>query len=194
MGAGTDALSGISVVDFSSTFAGAVATQLLADFGARVVLVEPPGGTVLRGQPAWPAWGRGKESAVLDLKDPDGRAAARRLAAGADVVVETWRPGVAERLGLGDGALRAANPGLVYASVTAFGREGPYAHLPGYEGLVMAKAGAFDAYGGMTLRPGPAYVTVPYCSYAASQLVLHGVLAALLERDESGYGQRVEVS
>jgi hypothetical protein len=87
VGAGTDALSGISVVDFSSTFAGALTTQLLADYGAHVVLVEPPGGTVLRGQPAWPAWGRGKDSVVLDLTGAAGRAAARRLAEGADVVV-----------------------------------------------------------------------------------------------------------
>jgi crotonobetainyl-CoA:carnitine CoA-transferase CaiB-like acyl-CoA transferase len=191
---GTAALSGVSVVDFSATFAGALATQLLADYGAHVVLVEPPGGSVLREQPAWPAWGRGKDSVELDLARRGGRAAARRLAAAADVVVVTWRPGVAERLGLGHARLSAANPGLVFASVTAFGREGPYAHLPGYEGLVMAKAGAFDAYGGMTTRRGPAYVTVPYCSYAASQLVLHGVLAALLERGTSGRGQRVEVS
>ena len=189
-----EALSGISVVDFSSTFAGAVATQLLADYGARVVLVEPPGGTVLRSQPAWPAWGRGKESVVLDLKSAAGRSSAQRLCASADVVVETWRPGVAERLGVGDADVRAANPGVVYGSVTAFGRDGPYAHLPGYEAVVMAKAGALDAYGGITTRRGPAYVTVPYCSYAASQLLLHGVLAALYERDRSGAGQRIDVS
>ncbi|HVM64459.1 MAG TPA: CoA transferase, partial [Acidimicrobiales bacterium] len=194
MGAGSAALAGLTVVDFSATFAGALATQLLADCGAEVVLVEPPGGSVLRGQPAWPAWGRGKQSVVLDLARPQGRAAARGLAASADVVVETWRPGVAERLGLGHETLSAANPGLVYASVTGFGRDGPLAHLPGYEGVVMAKAGAFDAYGGMTTRPGPAFVTVPYCSYAASQLLLHGVLAALLERETSGWGQRVDVS
>jgi crotonobetainyl-CoA:carnitine CoA-transferase CaiB-like acyl-CoA transferase len=187
-------LAGLTVVDFSATFAGALATQLLADHGAQVVLIEPPGGSALRRQPAWPAWGRGKESVVLDLADARARSAAHGLAASADVVVETWRPGVAERLGLGYDALSPANPGLVYASVTAFGREGPHAHLPGYEGVVMAKAGAFDAYGGMTARPGPAFVTVPYCSYAASQLLLHGVLAALLERAGSGCGQRVDVS
>jgi crotonobetainyl-CoA:carnitine CoA-transferase CaiB-like acyl-CoA transferase len=194
VGAGSAALAGLTVVDFSATFAGALATQLLADYGAEVVLVEPPGGSVLRAQPAWPAWGRGKESVVLDLAGPQGRSAAHGLAAAADVVVETWRPGVAERLGLGHAALSAANPRLVYASVTAFGRHGPLAHLPGYEGVVMAKAGAFDAYGGMTARRGPAFVTVPYCSYAASQLLLHGVLSALLERETSGWGQRVDVS
>jgi len=189
-----EALSGISVVDFSATFAGALATQLLADFGATVVLVEPPGGCVLRSQAAWPAWGRGKQSMVLDLASPGGRAAARQLAEAADVVIETWRPGVAERLGVGYDDLRAHNPGLVYGSVTAFGRDGPYAHLPGYEAVVMAKAGALDAYGGMTARDGPAFVTAPYCGFAASQLLLHGVLAALLERGASGAGQRVEVS
>jgi crotonobetainyl-CoA:carnitine CoA-transferase CaiB-like acyl-CoA transferase len=188
------ALAGISVVDLSDTLAGALATQLLADFGADVVLVEPPRGATMRGQPAWPAWGRGKRSAVLDLKQPGDLAAARRLAAHADVVVETWRPGVAERLGLGFADLEATNPRLIYGSVTAFGRDGPYAQLPGYEGVVMAKVGAFDASRGLTTRPGPAFVSAPYCSFSASQLLLHGVLAALFERETGGRGQRVDVT
>jgi crotonobetainyl-CoA:carnitine CoA-transferase CaiB-like acyl-CoA transferase len=190
----TAALAGISVVDLSDTLAGAQATQLLADFGADVVLVEPPGGATLRRQPAWPAWGRGKRSAILDLKTPDDIAVARRLAADADVVVETWRPGVAERLGLGYAELEATNTRLIYASVTAFGRDGPYAQLPGYEGAVMAKVGAFDAFRGMTTRPGPAFVSAPYCSFSASQLLLHGVLGALFEREAGGRGQRVDVT
>jgi len=188
------ALGGISVVDFTDTFAGAVATQLLADFGADVVLVEPPGGCRLRAQPAWPAWGRGKRSAVLDLRDRTQREAAVALAAGADVVVETWRPGVAERLGLDYERLAALNTRLVHASITAFGRHGPYAGIPGYEALVMAKAGALDSWGGMTTRPGPAFVSTPFCSWGASQVLLHGVLAALFEREASGCGQQVETS
>ena len=188
------ALGGISVVDFSETFAGAVATQLLADFGADVVVVEPPRGSRLRRQPAWPAWGRGKRSAVLDLHDPAQRGAAQGLAGGADVVIETWRPGVAERLGLSYDALAAVNPRLVHASITAFGRDGPLAGIPGYEALVMAKAGGLDSWGGMTPRPGPAFVSTPFCSWGASQVLLHGVLAALFERETSGCGQRVETS
>src|SRR5262250_1683464 len=108
-------LSGLRVVDFTSTTVGAHVTQTLADFGAEVVLVEPPGGSPLRRQPAWPFWGRGKRSVVLDLKEPGDVETARRLAAGADVVVETWRPGVAERLGLGFDELSAVNPKLIFA-------------------------------------------------------------------------------
>ena len=94
------ALDGLRAVDFSNTLTGAHISQLLADFGADVVLVEPPGGNQLRAQPAWPFWARGKRSVVLDLKNDDDASAAHALATQADVVVETWRPGVAERLGL----------------------------------------------------------------------------------------------
>src|SRR5207253_758845 len=144
--------------DLSTTTTGAHIGQVLADFGAEVVGVEPPGGSALRHLPAWPFWGRGKRSAVLDLGDPDGVAAARALAHDADVVVETWRPGVAERLGLGWDDLSAANPRLVHASVTGFGRDNPWSHLKGYEPVVMAKIGGLDAFSGLTDRPGPAYV------------------------------------
>src|SRR4051794_39146314 len=121
----TSALDGIVVVDTSASMAGSVASGFLADFGARVLLVEPPGGSPLRGQPAWPFWGRGKESVVLDLASAGGRDELADLGRAADVLIETWRPGVAERLGVGDDDLRPANPGLVYASVTGFGRGNP---------------------------------------------------------------------
>src|SRR5262245_47672253 len=112
------ALDGLKVVDLSTTLAGAHASQLFADLGAEVVMVEPTGGTPLRSQPAFPFWGRGKRSIVLDLKDPDDLAVARRLVHDADVVIETWRPGVAERLGLGYDDVKVANPALVYGSIT----------------------------------------------------------------------------
>src|ERR1700738_5418987 len=100
------ALDGLMVVDLSTTLSGAHASQLLADFGAEVVMVEPTGGSPLRSQPAFPFWARGKKSIALDLKEPDDNRVACRLAQQADVVIETWRPGVAERLGLGDDTLR----------------------------------------------------------------------------------------
>ena len=95
-------LEGLSVVDLTATLTGAHISQTLADFGADVVQVEPRSGSPLRRQPAWPFWARGKRSVVLDLAAADDRRVAQDLAARADVVVETWRPGVAERLGLGD--------------------------------------------------------------------------------------------
>ena len=187
-------LAGLRVLDFSTTAAGAQASQPLADFGAEVVHVEPPGGSQLRAQPGYPFLARGKKSIVLDLHAEGDRAVAAAMASGADVVIETFRPGVMERLGLGYEDLRAANPGLVFGSVTGFGRTGPYAAAKGYEALVMARIGALSASGGMVTRPGPAHVSVPYGSYGASQLLLTGILAALHERRSSGLGQRVDTS
>ena len=138
--------------------------------------------------------GRGKKSMVLDLHDPDDAALARAMALGADVVIETFRPGVMERLGLGYEELSAANPRLVYGSVTGFGRKGPYADAKGYEALVMARVGALWASQAMVSREGPAHVSVPYCSYGASQQLLTGICAALHERERSGRGQRVDAT
>ena len=145
----TGPLAGLRVLDFSTSAAGAQASQPLADFGAEVVQVEPPGGSPLREQPGYPFLARGKQSIVLDLQAEADRAVARTMASGADVVIEAFRPGVMERLGLGYEDLSAANPGLVFGSVTGFGRTGPYAAAKGYEALVLARIGALSASGGM---------------------------------------------
>ncbi|HLY83505.1 MAG TPA: CoA transferase, partial [Acidimicrobiales bacterium] len=189
----TAALGGLLVVDLASTLPGAHASQLFSDFGAEVVVVEPPGGSPLRSQPAAPFWFRGKKSIELDLKDASDREVARTLALNADVVIEAWRPGVAERLGLGYDDLAPENPGLVYGSVTGFGRAGPFAHLKGYEGVVMAKIGAFGPLR-LSDRDGPSFCTTPAASFSASQTLLHGLLAALYERETTGVGQRVETT
>jgi crotonobetainyl-CoA:carnitine CoA-transferase CaiB-like acyl-CoA transferase len=187
-------LAGLRVLDFSSSPAGAQASQTLADFGAEVAHVEPPGGSPVRAMPGYPFIARGKKSIVLDLGADDDLAVARSLAGGADIVIETFRPGVMERFGLGYDNLRTENPGLIFGSVTGFGRTGPYAAAKGYEALVLARIGALSASGGMVTRTGPAHVSVPFCSYGASQLLLTGILAALHERKLSGAGQRVDTS
>lgn len=189
-----DLLGGLRVVDFSTTLAGVQSSQLFADFGADVTHVEPPGGSWLQAQPAYPFWMRSQKAVPLDLKVADGIAAARALVRDADVVIETWRPGVAERLGLGYEELAAENPALVYGSVTGFGRDNPLSYLKGYEGVVMAKFGAYKALAGMAPRPGPAFASVPYCSYPAAQLLSQGLLAALFVRERTGRGQRVDTS
>jgi crotonobetainyl-CoA:carnitine CoA-transferase CaiB-like acyl-CoA transferase len=187
-------LAGLRVLDLSNSVAGAQASQTLADFGAEVVYVEPLGGSSLRDLPSFPMIGRGKKSMVLDLHDDGDAALAREMASGADVLIETFRPGVMERLGLGYEELSAANPRLVYGSVTGFGRTGPYANVKGYEALVMARVGALWASQAMVSREGPAHVSVPYCSYGASQQLLTGICAALHERQRSGLGQRVDAT
>jgi crotonobetainyl-CoA:carnitine CoA-transferase CaiB-like acyl-CoA transferase len=188
------ALGGLTVVDLSWGIAGALASLLLADFGAEVIRVEPPEGDVLRTHPAFPLWGRGKQSVVLDLRTDGGRRDARRLAERADILLVSFRPGAAERLGLGYAELAAANPGLIYTSITGFGTRGPYAPLQGYEGIVVAKMGGMAHVAGMAPRPGPAFTAAPYGSFGAAQLALMGTLAALYVRERTGRGQRVETS
>ncbi len=195
------ALDGVVVADFSRVLAGPYATMLLADLGAEVVKVERPGsGDDTR---AWgPPWrgeqstyfasvNRNKESVVLDLADAEGRAQAFALAARADVLVENFKPGAFDRLGLGYDALQAANPGLVYCSITGFGTTGG-ADLPGYDLLVQAVGGLMSITGASPEEPvkvGVALVDVITGLHATV-----GILAALHERARSGVGQRVEVN
>jgi crotonobetainyl-CoA:carnitine CoA-transferase CaiB-like acyl-CoA transferase len=173
---------------------GAQVGQFLADFGAEVVAVEPPTGSPLRHQAAFPLWGRGKHSVVLDVHQDADLSALVDLVVGADVLVEALGPGAAERLGIDYEAVAARNPGLIHASITGFGTEGPLAGIKGYEALVMAKIGGLSGFRGMLSRPGPAFAATPYASWSATQATLHGILAALYEREGSGRGQRTETS
>src|SRR5581483_3768389 len=130
-------LDGIRVIDFGQYIAGPLTAMLLADHGADVVRVDPPSG------PAWdtPAnatWNRGQRSIVLDLKDEGDRAAAEALVASADVVVEGFRPGVMDRLGLGPMSALATNPRLIYCSIPGFATDDPRAGTPGWEGVIGA--------------------------------------------------------
>ncbi|SHN39861.1 CaiB/BaiF CoA-transferase family protein [Cryptosporangium aurantiacum] len=188
----TGPLTGVRVVDLSTTAPGGQATQFLAEAGADVVLVEPPGGSPLRSLAAWPAMSGGKRSVVLDLQNEAGRADLDRLLADADVCVTTMRPRSLERLGLTGDRLTSLNPRLVSCAITGFGTSGPWAALPGYEALVMAKLGMFHSKARMIERPGPAFVSVPYASWGAAQTAVHGILAALLDRESTGLGQHVE--
>ncbi|MFB7513465.1 CaiB/BaiF CoA transferase family protein [Streptomyces sp. NPDC056144] len=195
------ALSGIVVADFGRVLAGPYMTMLLADLGADVIKIERPGsGDDTR------AWGppfaggeaayflgvnRNKRSVTLDLTDPEDLATARAIVDRADVLVENFRPGTMEKLGLGYEDVRAGNPGLVYCSVTGFGTaEG--AHLPGYDLLVQAMGGLMSVTGepeGPGTKAGVALVDVITGLHAGL-----GVLAALRHRERTGEGQRVEVS
>ena len=189
-----DALSGLKVIDLSPTRLGAQVTQVLADYGADVVWVEPPGGAGLRTTPGFPFLGRGKRSVVFDLALGADVEQLLDLVHRADVLVETFRPGVADRLGLGYETLWTRNPRLVYASISGWGRSGPYASAPGYEGLVQAKLGVFHEFRNMHDAARPPFVSVPWCTFAASHVALHGILAALFERERSGEGQHVSTS
>jgi crotonobetainyl-CoA:carnitine CoA-transferase CaiB-like acyl-CoA transferase len=187
-------LQGLRVVDLTSSWSTALATVFLADNGAEVVMVEPPAGCALRSRPAFAYLARGKQSLAVDLTDPGSVDRLAPLLDRADVVFEGFRPGVAERLGVGYERVATANPGVVYASINGWGRLGPFAAHKGYEHLVMAKLGLFNTFRKISRRPGPSFVSVPYCSVGAAHAALHGTLAALYERESSGRGQRVDTS
>jgi crotonobetainyl-CoA:carnitine CoA-transferase CaiB-like acyl-CoA transferase len=184
---------GLTVVDLSTTVASAFTTLLFADLGADVISIERPGGSRVRDLAAWPFWLRGKRSIALDLDDDGDRAVARRLAAGADVAVEAWGPGVAERLGVGEPQLREANPSLVYTSISGFGHNNRYSHLRAYEAVVMAKTGSM--YGNTAVhRSGPVMINPLGATVSGCLLAMQGTLIALHERFSSGVGQRVDAT
>ena len=195
------ALDGVVIADFSRVLAGPYATMLLADLGAEVVKIERPGtGDDTR---AWgPPWrgeqstyfgsvNRNKGSVVVDLSTDSGRQLAREMATQADVLVENFKPGAFERLGLGYDELAAANPGLVYCSITGFGTEGG-AELPGYDLLVQAVGGLMSVTG--MSEDEPTKVGVALVDVITGLHATVGILAALHERSSSGRGQRVEVN
>lgn len=187
------ALQGVRVLDLSSYLAGPVCPKLMADMGADVIKLESLEGDGLRSLSAgFLGWNPGKRCIAVDLKQPEGRAIAHKLAAQADVVVENMRPGVAERLGVGYEQLRALNPRLIYCTVTAYGSQGPYAHKPGVDPLLQARSGVERAQGGEE-NP-PVFLRVPVCDYATAMLACVAVCMALYHRARTGQGQRLETS
>ena len=184
----------IRVIDLSSGQAGGVATMVLADFGADVIKVEPPGGDPRRDEAAAPMWLRGKRSVELDLAALAGRAQLHGRVRGADVVVASYAPGDAEPFGADYATLSALNGGHVYCSITGWGPRGPYARCPADERLVAAKSGRLQAFAGVVRRDGPAFEAVRVGTHVASQSAIAGILGALLVRDRLGAGQLVETS
>jgi crotonobetainyl-CoA:carnitine CoA-transferase CaiB-like acyl-CoA transferase len=188
------ALSGLRVLDLTSGPVGGFATVVLADFGADVIKIERPGGDPFRSLAAAPLWLRGKRSATLDLTTDAGRACLHERVLGADVVLVSGRPGRAERLGADAGTLCGLNPGLVHCSISGFGPRGAYASYPAYDGVVAAKVGRMNVFTGQLPRSGPSFAAVPVASHTAAQGAAQGVLAALIARETSGRGARVETS
>jgi crotonobetainyl-CoA:carnitine CoA-transferase CaiB-like acyl-CoA transferase len=185
---------GLVVLDFSWGMAGALATAVLADFGSEVIKIEPPAGDPFRCHPAWLGWNRGKKSVVLDLKASQGRSQVQRLAKQADVVLESFRPGVARRLGIDYTTLSVVNPQIVYGSISGWGQEGPLSQVAGYEGVIAAKSGRMASFEGQMNRDGPTYAAVQVGTWAASQAAVRGILAALSVRDANSRGQWVKTS
>jgi crotonobetainyl-CoA:carnitine CoA-transferase CaiB-like acyl-CoA transferase len=186
------ALDGIRILDLSWGIAGPLGVLLLAEQGADVVKVEPPGGDPFRAYAGYRCWDRSRRSVVLDLKAPDGPAHFLALAATADVVVETFRPGVLDRLGVGWDALHAVNPGLVLVSSPPYPVGHRRASRPGYEALLQASSGQMSDQPGW--RMGPVMLHFPVADMGTAFLIPTVVLGALLARDRSGQGQHASTS
>ena len=188
----TAILAGLRVLDLSWGTAGAVTTMLLSDHGAEVIKVEPPGGDPFRTAPGYTVWNRGKKSIALDLRLDRDLEVLRALAHRADVVVESFSPGVADRLGVGYDALRSGNERLIYCAITGYGRTGASSSRVAYDALVQARTGL--QYEQPGLRKGPIFLHVPLPSFGAALLAAVGISAALRAREVTGWGQRVETS
>ncbi|NMK49195.1 CoA transferase [Achromobacter sp. Bel] len=196
-------LSGYKVLDCSIAMAGPFAAQRLGDLGADVIKIEPPTGEWQRHAPAGGITGnkinvsflslnRNKRSLAIDLKSAGGKEIIQKLAAQADVFIQNYRPGVAGRLGVDYETLSALNPRLIYVSMSGFGEDGPYATRPGQDLLLQAMSGAMLSSGraGEAPRAAGQYVVDAVTAYCAFE----GVLAALLHRERTGEGQKVEVN
>ncbi|MBW2270709.1 MAG: CoA transferase [Deltaproteobacteria bacterium] len=214
-------LDGIRVLDLSWGISGPMATMLLADHGADVTKIEPPGGDPFRDGLGYRIWQRGKRSAILDLKDAGDLAVFRQLADRADVLVESFRPGVTERLGIDYSALSQSNPSLVYCSITGYGRDNRHSDRPGYDALVAARSGLQWEQRGWpggsaprlagreplfpdleipqeemqgAPREGPLFPASRFPSLGACYAAVTAISAALRARERTGRGQWVETS
>ncbi len=214
-------LDNLRVLDLSWGIAGPMTTMLLADHGADVTRIEPPGGDPFRSQPGYRVWNRGKRSAVLDLKQKADLDAFLALASQADILVETFSPGTTKRLGIDYETLHALNPRLIYCSITAYGRDNEHSNRPGYDALVAARlgvqwehrgwpGGADNRLAGLEPyladvevpyemvqgppRTGPLFMQSAYPSVGAFFSASVGISAALRAREVIGHGQWVETS
>jgi formyl-CoA transferase len=195
------ALNGLRVLDLTQVMAGPFCTMLLADMGADVIKIEPPGGDATRGvdlelapgvSAPFLAVNRNKRGLVLDLKRPDGLTILERLAATADVLIENYRPGVAKRIGVDYARLSMLNARLIYCSISGFGQTGPYASRGGYDLIAQGMSGIMSATG--TEGGAPVKVGVPVTDLGAGLFAVFGILCALRARHVTGRGQLVDTS
>ncbi len=199
------ALAGLRVLDFTQLLQGPYATQMLGDLGADVIKIEKAGsGDLYRSMtffnewigegesPCFLAWNRNKRSLALDLKSPEGLDIVRRLAARADLVVENFRPGVMDRLGLGYEALKAIKPDIIYCSASGWGESGPYVDRPGQDLLVQGLSGA--AFTSGQADAGAVPLGTALCDQLGALHIVYGSLAALFHRERTGEGQKIHVS
>ena len=183
-------LEGLRILDFTIWRPGPYATQLLAELGAEVLKVEPPGGDPMRVYAGlFASLSADKRSVVLDLKEQAGRARALELAAEADIVVEGYRPGVADRLGIGYDAVRAVNESVIYCSVSGLGQDGPLSQASGHDINYLAWSGALAPEGGPPREP-----AVPVADLSGGMAAAFAICAAVVRKLKTGEGERIDVA
>ncbi|MEX2520052.1 MAG: CoA transferase [Paracoccaceae bacterium] len=187
-------LAGVRIADFSLLLPGPVATLILADLGAEVIKVEPQAGDPARGMKSamFAGANRNKSSLALDLKSPDAGAVVERLAEWADVAIEGFRPGVADRLGIGAARLQAIKPALVFCSLSGFGQTGPMSGKPGHDLAYLAMGGGVAHRG--QLRQAPSRASLPMADIAGAAFAAIAILAALHERREGRKAAAIDLS
>lgn len=194
--AASTALSGLRVLDLTRVRSGPTCVRQLADWGADVIKIEAPVDTAQfggpRSGPDFQNLHRNKRSLTLDLKNEAGLAAFRKLADTADIIVENFRPGVKTRLGIDYDTLSQTNPGLIYASISGFGQDGPLADRPGFDQIAQGMGGLMSITGAP--GTGPMRVGIPIADLCAGLFAAQGILIALFERQSSGRGQWVQTS
>ena len=194
-------LDGVVVVDLTRQMSGPYASMVLGDFGAEVIKVEASpkgdgaryiGNTFVGGESTmFLTWNRNKRSICVDLRSDEGKGVLSRLIEQADVVMENFRPGVADEMGVGPEAVLARNPRVVYCSINAFGSTGPWSRRPGTDPVVQAMSGVMSVTGE---RDGdPVLVGIPVADFSSAMLAVQGILLGLMARERTGKGQRVEV-
>lgn len=200
-----NALSGICVLDFAQVGAGPTCAMLLGDLGAKVIKIESPGGDI--GRKLGPPWqegesvvsmsfNRSKRSIIIDLKNPAGPELVKNLARQSDVILESFRPGVMDKLGIGYRSLKKESPGIIFCSISAYGQSGPWSRKPGVDGIIQAVSGLMSNIGDKDSAP--MKVLVPAADVVTAYLALSAVLAALRKRDMNGddkkTGQHLDVN
>jgi len=197
----TGPLSGVRVLDLTAMVSGPMATMILGDQGADVIKIEPPAGDIMRHfgvkhrgvSASFLSCNRSKRSLCVDLKSKEGIEIVKKLAATADVLVQNFRPGAIERMGLGEDVIRAIRPDIIYVSISGFGETGPYAHKRVYDPVIQAVSGLADVQANpQTRRPGMVRTIIP--DKTTSVVASQAITAALFARERTGEGQHVRLS